>query len=124
MPVMLYGSSPDALAASQRQYDEMYGNANKANADAQIAANNAGLKNALDAQSDQQKESDAQQRQQFDAWQNALARASAEQNVKTQYGSSIANDAQKQNEEDYRQAVKNATNGALDPDLPGEVPTA
>ena len=114
---MLYGSSPDALAASQRQYDEMYGNANRSNAETQNRANEQALQMALGQQSQQQAEADAATSRNFQATQNALQRNATTQDVATQYAGAQKDLTLKNTEEEYRQAVKDATNGALDPDM-------
>ena len=48
--MVLYGTTPDALAQQQRSYDSLYGSANQANADALTQANNRQVQLQLAAQ--------------------------------------------------------------------------
>lgn len=114
--MILFGSSPDALARQQAAYDQLYSSANQANADNLTRASLTQAQLDQAQQQEQQRQQDMLQGQQFQAGQNALDRQSRLQDVTAQYALDAKLRNNQQVEQDFNNAVKDAMNGALPAD--------
>lgn len=114
--MILFGSSPDAIAQQNLAYSQMYNGANQANANALSQAQLEQVKLALGRQDEQQRQLERQQGLDIAANENAANRANSIAYAKLQYGSSATNQAEKQSDQDFRAALSQAQNGAVQAD--------
>jgi hypothetical protein len=119
--MILYGSSPDSLAQQQQNYDQMYGSANRANAEAASQAQMAQIQMALGQQNRQSEEAqrlaEMNQSQSFQAGQNALDRQSRLADVTAQYKFDSQLRDRTEVDNDFKNASRDAMGGALPADL-------
>ena len=126
--MILYGDSPSALAQQQAQYDQLYNNSNMAN---RAAASEAQARNIQLMLSQQRADEAARQhdedvanqfavlnqRQNFDAGQSALDRASRNLNTFTQYNSTHRDRVDNLLADKFKEAQAAAEKGLLPDDL-------
>lgn len=115
--MVLYGQTPNDLARQQFGYDQMYGDANRVNADAITQAQMAQVKMALDQQKYAHDDAQNQLTRDWDANQKALDRASATQNTQIQYQGAEKDRQIVASEKDYQLAQTDAQRGAIPADL-------
>lgn len=120
MPI-LYGTDPSQLAQQQMDYDSLYGQANQANADsynrAQALSFQAALQQQQQAQAAQQNAVATSGAQAFQANQSALDRASRLADVNAEYAGAAKERASTQVDADFKDAQRDAMNGALPTEL-------
>lgn len=120
--MIIYGSSPDAVAQQQQFYDQYNLGANQNNAARFDSAQARALQAALQQREFDQRAQDSadssdqsaqqfNQRLAFQADQSALDRASREKDVATQYSSTHADRQDALNQRDFEQAQKLAMTG-------------
>lgn len=122
--MIIYGSSPDAVAQQQNYYDQLRQNAGQNNAARWDAAQARALQATLSQRESDQRAQDAadtsaeqadqfNQRLAFEGQQGDLNRASHEKDVNTQYTSTHADRQDAINQRDFEQAQKLAMAGQI-----------